>query len=67
MFGFAFYLFPPTCLINSIKHEHSCKILYLSAIWIHCMDESVGLYQLSKYLADFDFTLHFRAVTVQVI
>ena len=24
-----FYLFSPTCLINSIKHEHSCKILYL--------------------------------------
>ena len=26
----AFYLFFPTCLINSINHEHSCKILYLS-------------------------------------
>ena len=25
----AFYLFSPTRLINSIKHEHSCKILYL--------------------------------------
>ena len=24
-----FYLFSPTRLINSIKHEHSCKILYL--------------------------------------
>ena len=24
-----FYLFTPTRLINSIKHEHSCKILYL--------------------------------------
>ena len=24
-----FYLFFATCLINSIKHEHSCKILYL--------------------------------------
>ena len=24
----AFYLFSPTRLINSIKHEHSCKILY---------------------------------------
>ena len=24
----AFYLFSPTCLISSIKHEHSCKILY---------------------------------------
>ena len=23
------YLFFPTRLINSIKHEHSCKILYL--------------------------------------
>ena len=23
------YLFSSTCLINSIKHEHSCKILYL--------------------------------------
>ena len=26
----AFYHFSPTCLINSINHEHSCKILYLS-------------------------------------
>ena len=25
----AFYLFSSTCLINSIKHEHSCKILYI--------------------------------------
>ena len=25
----AFYLFSSTCLINPIKHEHSCKILYL--------------------------------------
>ena len=25
----AFYLFSPTRLINSLKHEHSCKILYL--------------------------------------
>ena len=25
----AFYLFSPSCLINSIKHEHSCKILYV--------------------------------------
>ena len=25
----AFYLFSPTRLINSIKHEHSCKILYV--------------------------------------
>ena len=25
----AFYLFSPTRLINSIKHEHSCKILYI--------------------------------------
>ena len=24
----AFYLFSSTHLINSIKHEHSCKILY---------------------------------------
>ena len=24
-----FYLFFPTRLINSIKHEHSCKILYI--------------------------------------
>ena len=27
----AFFLFFPTCLINSIKHEHSCKILYLQS------------------------------------
>ena len=26
-----FYLFSPTCLIKSIKHEHSCKILYLNS------------------------------------
>ena len=25
----AFYLFSPTRLINSIKHEHSCKILFV--------------------------------------
>ena len=25
----AFSHFFPTCLINSIKHEHSCKILYV--------------------------------------
>ena len=25
----AFYRFPPTRLINSIKHEHLCKILYV--------------------------------------
>ena len=25
----AFYLFSPTHVINSIKHEHSCKILYI--------------------------------------
>ena len=29
MASLAFYLFSPTCLINSIKHEHSCKILYI--------------------------------------
>ena len=32
MLGLAFYLFSPTCLINSIKHEHSCKILYLNCL-----------------------------------
>ena len=26
--GLAFYHFSPSRLINSIKHEHSCKILY---------------------------------------
>ena len=25
----AFYLFSPTCLVNSIKNEHLYKILYL--------------------------------------
>ena len=25
----AFYLFSQTCLINPIKHEHSCEILYV--------------------------------------
>ena len=24
-----YFLFSTTCLINSIKHEHSCKIIYL--------------------------------------
>ena len=28
----AFNLFSPTCLINSIKQEHSCKILYFSSV-----------------------------------
>ena len=28
----AFYVFSPTCFINSIKHEHSCKILYISML-----------------------------------
>ena len=27
----AFYLFSSTRLINSIKHEHSCKILYITS------------------------------------
>ena len=27
----------PTCLINSIKHEHSCKILYKSMFYINDM------------------------------
>ena len=27
----AFYLFSQTCLMNLIKHDHSCKILYL--VW----------------------------------
>ena len=29
----AFYLFFPTRLINSIKHWHSCKILYLNTLF----------------------------------
>ena len=29
MASLAFYFFSPTRLINSIKHEHSCKILYI--------------------------------------
>ena len=29
-----FYLFFPTRLINSIKDEHSCKILYAFIIWM---------------------------------
>ena len=28
------YLFSPTRLINSIKHEHSCKILYVFLYFI---------------------------------
>ena len=27
----AFHLFSPTCLINSIKHEHSRKIFYFKS------------------------------------
>ena len=26
------YHLSPTCLINSIKHEHSCKILYITNV-----------------------------------
>ena len=29
MASLTFYLFPPTRLINLIKHEHSFKILYV--------------------------------------
>ena len=29
------YLFSSTCLINSIKHEYSCKILYMTDITIN--------------------------------
>ena len=32
----AFYLFNPTRLINSIKHEHSFKILYSFNIILSC-------------------------------
>ena len=32
----------PTRLINSIKHEHSCKILYFSLDTFVEMSESVG-------------------------
>ena len=31
----AFYLFPPPRLVKSIKHEHSCKILYISNDIVH--------------------------------
>ena len=30
---------PPTCLINSIKYEHSCKILYISTVALIFTDE----------------------------
>ena len=33
----AFYLFSPTRLINSIKNEHSCKILYVFTALAFCM------------------------------
>ena len=29
----AFYLFSPTRLINSIKHEHSCKVLFVTSFF----------------------------------
>ena len=38
MFG---NLFSPTCLINSIKHEHLCKTLYL-LIGIAEKEEAAG-------------------------
>ena len=37
----AFYLFSLTSFINSIKHEHSCKILYLyncDKYWAHMFE-----------------------------
>ena len=43
-FCLTFYLFSPTCLINSIKYEHSCKILYIKD---SCLEypEHMGLYR----------------------
>ena len=37
------YLFSQTHLINSIKHEHSCKILYISMRWTECQIHMVQL------------------------
>ena len=49
----AFYLFSPTRLINLIKHEHSCKILYLcNRIW-NCILQS-------HILAIFIFTFQIK-------
>ena len=47
----AFYLFSPTRLINSIKHEHSCKIFYLC-------DRYSTLYFLHGFLVH-TFLVHF--------
>ena len=40
----AFYLFSPTSLINTIKHEHPCKILYL---FDKAIDHHGGIYVVS--------------------
>ena len=46
----AFYLFSPTRLINSIKHEHSCKILYLFGHM--CLQSSVYLQVIEEDLEE---------------
>ena len=46
MANIAFYLFSSTCLINSIRHEHSCKILsiFLQTFkHIHATTETEGV------------------------
>ena len=36
-----FYLFSPTRLINSIKHEHSCKIFYFFNVLIESISDFI--------------------------
>ena len=44
------HIISPTCLINSIKHEHSCNILYLLRTCIYCiMGASPILWYFSCY------------------
>ena len=46
------YLFPPTCLINSIINEHSCKILYLN--WNCDLQQDILLSQLSNFVTTYE-------------
>ena len=49
----AFYLFSSTRLINSIKHEHSCKILYQ-----HNNHIKMRLFKVFPALADISCLIH---------
>ena len=41
-----FYHFSPTCCINSMKHEHSCKIFYINKTVSNLMPVLIVLHAL---------------------